>query len=947
MDADNLLNSLTEIDASEISMWVDHNRESMTDAWLAHGKQQVEALGLGGDLEEGLRLAAKLELVAQTLQNPLSQALVHRAQANILQFNERYEESLEYSGRAADLYAQHGTLFDVAVARTVEVTTLGATERFDEAIELAHWIRPFFEAVDFKLGLARLSGSLAHVYSMAWRLESALPAYQEAHRLYTELDMPLDAAWMVHNMGVLAERRDDLKEARRCYEAAYPVFIEAGDVVMMVKTQFNLAQLCTRQAQYEQALAHLATAREHLTSTPDSPDMGYVDLFEARVRQELGETAASEQLLQKALIHFEQLDRHLEAAEVLVELSQQPAEIPDQVAQALSYLDQAAAHLHHVDVPLFEGWVQLERAERLSQLGRTEEAAALAKKLQKLFAERHLPLRQGQALLIQGDCAKKTQPAMARYYYQQALDLIGHGAPLLAVRCWQGLGDVAADPAVAEAAYERAQTLFDSIRRTLHSHGHQAGFAMQKETLNRALLATLHQQVGQESKLLRWVERSKAAALVDLLREQPVDETLDEKLRDLIEERERLASQIDQRLHRMTVSAPSTATPQRGPQLVAHNRYQRGQIGELRRRLQWVEEQLQRARHPAQTWREGETLATSQIQVQIGREGSLLAYYEAGDQLAAIVVNGQQITARLLNITVDELARQWQQTRRFVQRPQTSLEALHARLGRLYDILLRPLEDLLETSERLLILPHRVLYQIPLAALYDTATTQYVLERWVCYYAPSATVWSWCQQRRTAVDAASLLVGYPGEPDQPDYLPAVREEIEAIAELVPQPRQLFGQDATAAQVMLAMRHKRLVHLAGHAFYDGERPLDSGMPLADGRWLRAADLYLRYGMLDGALVVLSGCETGKGHAAGGEVLGLVSAFLYAGARTILSGLWKVDDAATAELMGRFYEELAAGQDAAVALREAQLVLLRNEKTAAPYFWAPFTINGAGR
>ncbi|MCB0032899.1 MAG: CHAT domain-containing protein, partial [Anaerolineales bacterium] len=564
---------------------------------------------------------------------------------------------------------------------------------------------------------------------------------------------------------------------------------------------------------------------------------------------------------------------------------------------------------------------------------------------------RHLPLRQGQALLIQGDCAKETQPAMARYYYQQALDLIGHGAPLLAVRCWQGLGDVAAgsaaaDPAVAEAAYERAQTMFDSIRRTLHSHGHQAGFAMQKEALNRALLASLHQQVGQESKLLRWVERSKAAALVELLREQPVDETLDDKLRDLIEERERLAAQIDQRLHRMSVSAPSTATPQRGPQLVAHNRYQRGQIGELRRRLQWVEEQLQRARHPAQTWREGETLAAAQIQVQIGREGTLLAYYEAGDQLAAVVVQGQQITARLLNTTVDEVARQWQQTRRFVLRPQTPLEAVNARLGRLYDLLLRPLEDVLESSERLLILPHRILYQIPVAALYDTVTHRYALEQWICYYAPSATIWSWCQQRRTAVEAASLLVGYPGEPDQADYLPAVRGEIEAIAELVVQPRLLFGAEATAAQVLLSMRHKRLVHLAGHAFYDGERPLDSGMPLAEGRWLRAADLYLRYGMLDGALVVLSGCETGKGHAAGGEVLGLVSAFLYAGARTILSGLWKVDDVATAALMGRFYEELAADQGAAVALREAQLALLANRETAAPYFWAPFTINGAG-
>ena len=48
--------------------------------------------------------------------------------------------------------------------------------------------------------------------------------------------------------------------------------------------------------------------------------------------------------------------------------------------------------------------------------------------------------------------------------------------------------------------------------------------------------------------------------------------------------------------------------------------------------------------------------------------------------------------------------------------------------------------------------------------------------------------------------------------------------------------------------------------------------------------------------------------------GGDVLGLTSAFLYAGAVGIAAGLWRVDDAATTELMMAFYHALSAGRDA---------------------------------
>jgi CHAT domain-containing protein len=79
-----------------------------------------------------------------------------------------------------------------------------------------------------------------------------------------------------------------------------------------------------------------------------------------------------------------------------------------------------------------------------------------------------------------------------------------------------------------------------------------------------------------------------------------------------------------------------------------------------------------------------------------------------------------------------------------------------------------------------------------------------------------------------------------------------------------------------------------------------------------------------------LVVLSACETGLGQIAGGEgALGLQRAFQVAGARSVVSSLWKVDDEATRLLMTEFYQNLWQKQlPPLAAFRQAQLALLHD-------------------
>jgi CHAT domain-containing protein len=97
-------------------------------------------------------------------------------------------------------------------------------------------------------------------------------------------------------------------------------------------------------------------------------------------------------------------------------------------------------------------------------------------------------------------------------------------------------------------------------------------------------------------------------------------------------------------------------------------------------------------------------------------------------------------------------------------------------------------------------------------------------------------------------------------------------------------------------------------------------------------------------LDGTnLIVLSACETGLGDVKSGEgVYGLQRAFLVAGAEAMVMSLWKVDDAATQQLMTSFYNAWIQTGNKRKAFKQAQQQLMQKYKE--PYFWGAFVMMG---
>ena len=147
----------------------------------------------------------------------------------------------------------------------------------------------------------------------------------------------------------------------------------------------------------------------------------------------------------------------------------------------------------------------------------------------------------------------------------------------------------------------------------------------------------------------------------------------------------------------------------------------------------------------------------------------------------------------------------------------------------------------------------------------------------------------------------------------------------------------------------------ILHFATHGVLHPNKPEYSGFFLStvdteghrQNGFINMQDVYRLNAPVD--LVVLSACRTGLGKEVRGEgLIGLTRGFMFAGASSVVSSLWKVDDEATSELMKHFYENmLKKGMRPAEALRAAQNTLRQDPNWQSPHFWAGFTLQGEFR
>ena len=203
-----------------------------------------------------------------------------------------------------------------------------------------------------------------------------------------------------------------------------------------------------------------------------------------------------------------------------------------------------------------------------------------------------------------------------------------------------------------------------------------------------------------------------------------------------------------------------------------------------------------------------------------------------------------------------------------------------------------------------------------------------------------------------------------------DRLPATRGELEAVARALgadPNKALNLGIQATEPVVRMLNASGRLgraqvVSFATHGLIGGEvkglkepalvlTPPEKPTEKDDG--LLGLEDILALKLDSAEWVILSACNTAAPGGSGEGLSGLVRAFFFAGARSLLVSHWSVDDRATQSLMTEIFQRYARDKTVArsEALRQGMLALLAKAKGETTYFahpfaWAPFFLVGEG-
>jgi CHAT domain-containing protein len=295
-----------------------------------------------------------------------------------------------------------------------------------------------------------------------------------------------------------------------------------------------------------------------------------------------------------------------------------------------------------------------------------------------------------------------------------------------------------------------------------------------------------------------------------------------------------------------------------------------------------------------------------------------------------------------------------------IERTATALEsparaaAARPDLERLYDLLIRPVENRLGRAETpLVILVDGEVAGVPFAALRDSARGRFLVEDHPLRFAATLA-----EAARPAPapgrPAPALLVADPAfdEVQYPtlDRLVGAREEVDSLRAMYPASVVLQGAAATREALLDGAPRARVIHYAGHAVFDDARPERSALVLAGpdttGRLTAEAANALQ---LRGVrLVVLAACRTVRAREGrSGGLAGFSGALVAAGAGGVLGSLWDADDGLTQPLMLAFHRAFRRSGDPAKALRAAQLELLRSSDPArrSPAAWAGFRYIGS--
>ena len=183
-------------------------------------------------------------------------------------------------------------------------------------------------------------------------------------------------------------------------------------------------------------------------------------------------------------------------------------------------------------------------------------------------------------------------------------------------------------------------------------------------------------------------------------------------------------------------------------------------------------------------------------------------------------------------------------------------------------------------------------------------------------------------------------------------------EVNSIAKIITNSVKITGKKVAASHVKKLSQQQQLsqykiLHFAVHGKAVPQIPELSSLILSISNDQQLHESFLHTEdisqlQLQADFVNLSACESGLGRLYEGEgIVGLTQSFVLAGANSVCSSLWPIDDHATSLFMKQLYHELNQGVTYDQALTNVKRKFIHGkygQEYTSSYYWAPFTFYG---
>jgi CHAT domain-containing protein len=892
------------------------------------------------DVKEALALAEAAALIARRLRRPEALAQALRAKGNALYGLNRHRAAVAHHEQAARLFAKAGRRHEVARTLSTSILPLNLMGQYQRAHKAAARARKIFAEEGDDLRLARLEINVGNIYHRQDRFLEGLRAYEQSYERLLPHRNVEGIAVALGNMAVCLISLNDFTRALETYRRARAYCETHGMPRLVALADYNIAYLYYFRGQYGRAIEVLRATREACRAVGDAylTSLCTLDLAEIYLDLNLGQEAGD--MAEEARAGFRRLGNGYETAKALAFLAIAHGQ-QGRVRRALRLCAAARALFEREQNSTWPALLELYEALILFDAGRLAESRHHCRSALKSFAAPAMASKAILCRLLLARIALRTGDLRGARKANEAAaaSLAGLDLPALSFQCHYVAGQVEQGSgrlAQAYAAYRSAQQFLETLRSSLRGEELKIAFMKNKLEVYEGLVELALEEGGARAAedAFSYAEQAKSRSLQELLQRDPTPVPPGAAGKgELLGRVDDLRDELNWYYHRVETEklAPEERTAERLDRLRGQMKAREGELLRVLRELPPTDSQPLELLSPV-------SLPLAAVREALPADATLVEYFRVRDLLLAFVVTRRrlevvpvarvpavQVLVRLLRFQLSWARRSGSEASR-----QASLAATESHLRELYAELVAPLRSRLEGSQ-LVFVPHDVLHYVPFHALHDGRG--HLIDFYSISYAPSATIFTLCQQRGGG-DGALVL----GVPDA--ETPSIADEVRSVAACLPGAELHVGEEASAAVLRDRSAGRRFVHVAAHGFFRPDNPMFSGIRLGGGSYLTLYDLYNL--KLPAELVVLSACVSGVNVvAAGDELLGLARGLFRAGAASLLLTLWEVPDESTAEFMTAFYGKLGARRRAG-AVREAMIEV--RARHPHPVHWAPFVLMG---